>query len=416
MKFEIKITNTQTHFIAIGESDEEKHGLRAQGPYTSLELIDNTLIIDYVSKLPLHPDIIGAICITAFYPFIKYSATMPFPISKTFAEGLQMDILPQHDKIDGSYRAIKPITITNIDENLESYSNGKNTVIAYGGGMDSTAIALMFPDYPLIHTSNIRVTSEIKDVMKTYIAENLQNKSYVIDSNCTELCRPRGFTTFTNIFLVPLLLSADLNIKNICCGEILESSCMSTGVKYFPQFDPKKRNRWIRFYNHIGLNMFAPTAGLSSIITADIVYKHDLHLKALYCENIKGNKCHNCIKCFRKGSELLNDKTKDFEYWSNYNKQNMIKELSIRPLPYANTVIYSVNNNNNLPDYFLETIKDLSHIKTDLFKRIYSKSFIYFPEDIKDRLITELTKYAEIMNEEEEKYLENWDITKLSNP
>lgn len=414
MKFEIKITNTQTHFIAIGESDEEKHGLRAQGPYTSLELIDNTLIIDYVSKLPLHPDIIGAICITAFYPFIKYSATMPFPISKTFAEGLQMDILPQHDKIDGSYRAIKPITITNIDENLESYSNGKNTVIAYGGGMDSTAIALMFPDYPLIHTSNIRVTSEIKDVMKTFVKENLQNKAYVIDSNCTELCRPGGFTTFANIFLVPLLLSADLNIKNICCGEIMAAACLSNGNKYFPQFDPKRRNRWIRFYNHIGLNMFSPTAGCSELITSKIVYNHNLSDKVLFCEANKGNPCFKCTKCLRK---LLELKTHGFKHdFNSFNKDYITKFLINRPLFCSHIFISTIKKLDDIPPYLKESIKDLLHIESDLFNKIYSKSFIYFPEDIKDRLITELTKYAEIMNEEEEKYLENWDITKLAKP
>ena len=139
MKFKIKKTQSQTYFIATCESNEEESGLRAQGPYNPIKLVNNTLVINYVSNLPLHPDIIGAICISAFYPFIKYSATMPFPVSKKFAEGLQMDILPQHDKINGVYKAVKPITITNIDEKLEPYCYGKNTVVAYGGGMDSTA-------------------------------------------------------------------------------------------------------------------------------------------------------------------------------------------------------------------------------------------------------------------------------------
>lgn len=411
MKFKIKTTESNTQFIAICESKKEKHGLRAQGPYTPIKLVNDTLIINYVSKLPLHPDIIGAICITAFYPFIKYSATMPFPVSKTFAEGLEMGILPQHDKIDNIYRAIKPITITNIDEELEPYNNGKNTVIAYGGGMDSTAIACMFPEFSIVHSANLSDDPDIKNVMKKFVKENLKNDSYIIDSNCKELCKPVGFTTFTNIFLLPLMLSADLNIKNICCGEILESSCMSTGIKYFPQFDPKRRNRWIRFYNHIGLNMFSPTAGTSSIITADIVFRHNLHLKSLYCESNKGDKCHNCIKCFRKGSELIEDKTKDLKYWNSYNKEKITKELSRRPLPYANTIIYSVNNNKNLPNYILELVKDIAHIDTSLFNKIYSKSFIYFPEDIKERIINELTKYAEIMNEKEEQYLENWNLT-----
>ena len=66
---------------------------------------ENKLIVKYVSHNKLHPDIIAAICITAFYPFIHYTATMPFPVSKQFASGLLMDILPQHGKIDGVYRA-----------------------------------------------------------------------------------------------------------------------------------------------------------------------------------------------------------------------------------------------------------------------------------------------------------------------
>ena len=46
-----------------------------------------------------------------------------------------------------------------------------------------------------------------------------------------------------------------------------------------------------------------------------------------------------------------------------------------------------------------------------LFNKIYSESFAYFPREIKDMLIERLTKYAEVMNDEEEKYLENWDMT-----
>jgi hypothetical protein len=409
MKFKIEITESQTQFIAISESEEEKHGLRAQGPYVPIKLVNDTLIINYVSKLPLHPDIIGAICITAFYPFIKYSATMPFPVSKTFVEGLKMDILPQHDKINGIYRAVKPITITNIDEDLEPYNNGKNTVIAYGGGMDSTAIALLFPDFPIIHSSNSNDDLETKNVIKKFVKENLKNDSFIIDTNCKELCKPGGFTTFTNIFLMPLILSADLNIKNICCGEILGASCLSNGKKYFPQFNTKRRNRWMNFYNHIGLNIFSPTAGCSELITSKIVYKHKLSDKVLFCEINEGKPCFKCIKCLRKILEL---KLCGFEYnFDNFNEKFIINFLMKRPLYFAHIFIETIKNNHEIPPYLKESIKDIIHIETSLFHKIYSKSFIYFPEDIKDEIINKLKKYAEIMDEEEEQYLENWDLT-----
>ena len=409
MKFSMKITETQTHFIAFSESEEEMHGLRAQGPYTPIKLNNNTLIINYVSKLPLHADIIGAICVTAFYPFIKYSATMPLPVSKTFADGLQMDILPQHDKIDNIYRATKPITITNIDHDLEPYKYGTNTVIAYGGGMDSTAIALLFPEYPLIHSTTLSDRPKVKTVIKTFVKENLQNKAYLIDSNCKQLCKPSGFTAFTNIFLIPLILTADLTIKNICCGEILGASCLSNGKKYFPQFDPKRRNRWIRFYNHIGLHMFSPTAGCSELITSKILYKHNLSDKVLFCEVSEGKPCFKCTKCLRK---LLELKTHGFKFdFNSFNKEFIMKFLMIRPLFFSHIFIHTIKNNSDIPSYLKDSIKDIIHIETSLFNKIYSKSFLYFPEDIKENLINKLTTYAEIMNKEEEHYLENWDLT-----
>lgn len=409
MKFRYNELENATQFIAISETKEETYGLRAQGPYAAIRLVNNILTIHYVSKKKLHPDVIGAICITAFYPFIKYTATMPFPVSQRFADGLKMDILPQHDKINGIYKAIQPISITNIDKHVKPYSNAENTVIAYGGGMDSTAIALMFPEYPLVHSSNINDKIQVKKVMKSYINENLSNDSYVIDSNCKQLCKPGGFTCFTNIFLIPLLLTADLNIKNICCGETLTASCLRTGQKYFPQFNPNRRNRWLRFYNHIGIHMFSPIAGCSELITAKIVHTHSLSNKVLFCETNKGKPCFKCSKCLRKLLEL-NYHGYNYDF-NTFHKNTVINILKKRPLYDNLYFIETIKNSKTLPHYMKECIKDIIHIRTDIFHKIYSKSFIYFPDTIKTKLLSKLYNYAEIMNEEEEKYIESWDMT-----
>lgn len=400
MKFRMTETH-QTQFTGISENEEETFGLRAQCPYTPIKLINNVLTIDYVSTKQLHPDIIAAICITAFYPFIKYSATMPFPVSTQFADSLKL--LPQHDKIGGVYTAVKEITITNIDPTLKPYT-GTDTVIAYGGGMDSTSVALMFPDFHLIHTTNRSHTS----VMQQF-TNQLSNTSFLIDSNCTELCRPGGFTTFTNIFLVPLMLSADLNIKNIMSGEILESSCMSNGTKYFPQFNPTRRNRWMQFYNHLGIHVFSPIAGCSELITSKIVFHHNLSDKVLWCESNAGYPCHKCTKCLRKLLLLnLHGYKHDF---NTFVETDMVPFLKKRPLYGLNIFIETIKGQ-DVPAYMKDSVSDLIHVKTDLFHRIYSKSFIYFPQDIKTRVIQELQKYAEVMTDEEEHYLEKWDFNK----
>ena len=71
MKFNYYVDESTSFFGAIPENDEELIGYRMEGNYPQLKLMDNILRINYVSKEKLHPDIIGAICIFAFYPFIK---------------------------------------------------------------------------------------------------------------------------------------------------------------------------------------------------------------------------------------------------------------------------------------------------------------------------------------------------------
>lgn len=409
MKFTVQYTD-HTIITAFPENDMELFGLRAQGPYTTFVLKDRELHIDYVPK-NIHPDILAAICLTAFYPFIKYSATMPLPVSPVFASGLQMDILPQHDLIDGVYRAVKPITISNIDENLQPYQSGTETVIAFGGGADSSAVGCLYPEFPLIHTSNYKDREDSKVHMRNYIKDNFANELHMIDTNCKELTVPNGFTTFTNIFIVPLIMMNDLKIKNICCGEILQSACLSNGKKYFPQFNPKNRNRWIRFYQHIGVNIFSPVAGCSELITCKIIHQHGLSDKVLFCEMNNGKPCFKCSKCFRKITTL---KYHGYEFDCNTFDPEVISTfLSKRPLYFANQFIECIKNLDDLPDIYRNTISDIIDTPTEYYNRIYTKSFVYFPEEIKDHLIERLTKYADFMTQDEEKAVEKWDMTKI---
>lgn len=409
MRFEYSETKEKTIFKAIMENNDEENGFRGQGPYVPIKLINDTLEIYYVSKNKLHPDIIATICLTVFYPWIKYSATMPFPVSNTFADNLQMNVLPQHEVIDGIYRATKPITITNIDEKLEPYKGEGDTVIAYGGGVDSTSVALMFPDIPLVHSIN--TTDVVKTNVKNFVDNNLSNKLYAIESNCKEICKPGGFTTFANIFIIPLILSMDLNISNVMCGSVLGSTCLPNGLKYFPQFNEQRRNRWERFYNNIGFKIFSPIAGFSELITAKIVLNHNLQDKVLYCELNKGLPCNRCTKCFRKQLEFTYHGYDKFDF-NNFDKNIITTLLSKRPLFMTHVFSEIIKNSKNIPEYLTEYVNDLHYLNTDIFNRIYSKSFVYFPEDIKEEIIEKLKSYADLMTPEEDKYIENWDMTK----
>jgi len=415
MRFVYEEHSNYTLFSANPENEMESSGFRPQGPYIPIQLNDNRLIVKYISQKKLHPDIIAAICITAFYPFIHKRATMPFPVSKRFASGLQMDILPQHSKIDGVYKATEPIEITNIDENVEPYSMGENTVIAYGGGIDSTSIACLFPEYDLIHSTDLN-NNHNNNIIELFVYKHLDNNIHTIESNCKKISLPNGFTTFTNIYITPLIMSADLNIKNIMCGSILGSSCLSNGSKYFPQFDEKRRNRWERFYNHIGINMFSPIAGCSELITSKIVCEHGLYDKVIYCDLNEGLPCNKCTKCLRKQLELTyHGKIFTFEQ---YDKQCITNFLKTQSLYFAHIFIeitkkLSEQDMNPNLKWIIQQFNNVipKNKNTSFLNNIYSKSFSYFPEKIKQKIIEQLIKYSKCMTIEDEFNLENWDIS-----
>lgn len=410
MRFLYYTHENTTVFEAIVENVDEMDGLRAQGPYTLLELDDNKLILNYVSKKKLHPDIVAAICISAFYPFIKYTATMPEPVSPAFAAALQMDFLPAHTLQDGVYRALCPITITNIDTTVLPYK-GSNTVITYGGGADSTACALLYPEFPLIHMTNTyKPTSAVKNFAKT----KLPNTYVEVASNIWSITKPGGFPCWTSIFVAPLLFSADMDIGSISSGAMLASVCMANGHKYMDGFQKRKSmGRWYDFYQKIGITIFSVVAGCSELITSKIVVKNNLELDTLFCESNAGKPCFKCTKCLRKCLTFeYNGVQLPENIWSNFQNEKIYSYLKQRPLMFAVEFLESIKHSKTVPPVLVDCVKDIIDTKTDVFTRAYTKVNFSFPEAVQGSFTERIGPYCDIMSPVDEFYLESWDMTK----
>jgi len=113
----------------------------------------------------------------------------------------------------------------------------------------------------------------------------------------------------------------------------------------------------MRFYNHIGINIFSPIAGCSELITSKIVHTHNLSNKVLFCEANQGNPCFKCVKCLRKILEL---KPHGYNHdFNSFNKQFIIKNLSKRPLYFSHIFIHTIKNNQDIPHYLKKLIKDI---------------------------------------------------------
>jgi hypothetical protein len=403
MRFVYSVEKDVSLFTAIPENQDELNGFRAQGPYTPLKLVDTTLRIGYVSNKPLHPDIIAAICVTAFYPFIKTSVAFPTHVSAHFASSLSGNVLPAFSLIDGSYKPTNDIHVRGVDPTLESYRGGDKTVCIYGGGCDSTAIALMFPEFPLIHMVRDKTVSRVKD----FVNRNLKNPYHEVTVNCWDLTKPGGFTGWTNIVLGALIMAADLEIRHVTFGSILESSTLYGGLKYCPAL-----KNWPLFYEHIGLTFFSVVGGVSELLTAKVLVEVGLAEKPLFCEANNGGACIRCIKCMRKllEYEYWGGPQVSTEVWHLLDRPEIYKSLSSRKAPHLNILFELFKHCKSIPPLFKSTLENLTESDTSIFRKVYPLSFTAFPKEIRDMLVSRITTHFEVMNDEEIAALERWEL------
>ena len=384
MKFNYYVDESTSFFEAIPENDEELIGYRMEGNYPELKLMDNILRINYVSKEKLHPDIIAAICIFTFYPFINKNITFPYHVSKNFSESLKYDILPKFNKT----KIVDEFTILNIDDDLISFKDiptYNNWSIAFGGGMDSSAIAMILPDIPIVHLK-VRDEDEIKKFSET----NLNNETYILSSNIKELTQPNGFPLWTSCFLGNMIMSSDLKTNKMITGTILGASCLKNGKGYFNNCC-KMTNRFDLFLNKVGLKPIYITGGRSEILTSKIIYEHKLSRTVLFCENNNGKPCHKCTKCFRKMLELTYH-GEDFNF-NTFNKEYISKFLK-NPL-LQHIFIFLCNNYNGTNEIFKfvrDELKEILDKETEFCNKVYSDIYNKYDPSIKEFIINLLKK------------------------
>lgn len=391
------------------ESAEEYAGFRGEDKHLPIKLVNKQLIFKYKVTKDIHPDIIALICLVAFYPYIKRKITFPRAVSKSFVNLINKNVLPKMEVVGGfipsissnigdiPYHPVGELTISNIDENLQPYV-GQNTVIAYGGGMDSTALAILFPEYPLI--TALDKEDDRKEMTK--LLSKFVNDNRVIECNIRTLSAPWGFTGWCNGFLVPLLLSNEFGIKNIMCGDIMDMCRIvyknRQMFKYF-QYTPFNHIHWINAFKCIGINLVFPVIGCSELITSKIVYDAGLHNSVLYCQKNNGSPCHKCSKCFRK-LMLLNYHgcVLPDNIWDQFNYPEFLIQ---NPLCFGHVYVECIRNSKNIKTKMSKYIKDLMTLPTSLFTKINPEGFDYLTNDLKKAVIDRLTSKFEIMNNSE---------------
>lgn len=400
MRFEYWKSNGKTYIKAISESENEKFGYRAEGPYPRIEMINNTVEFNYEVK-DIHPDILALLCMVCFYPYCKGEVTFPMSVSENFSNAFGEEGLKQKELIDGKYTKTNLILVKNVDINIRPYK-GSNISVSYGGGIDSTALYALFPEAIYIHEQSMlpngRISKDNSINNIDYINKNGGKAISFYNTNRNNISRPSGWSTWTACAANSLLLATEYNIGYIFTGTVLGSLFLSNGKKYTPSHENK--NEWVETFKKIGIPLVQVTGGISEISNAKILIESNLINLAVWCNANDGGNCHRCWKCFRRDT-ILNYLSKDKysdEYWDRYRNDYIINKLNDRPLYFGHIFKETLKEINHID--WLKSITDDIQDSSEFINNLYEPSLLIIPEELRNYVKNKITKYIEINDSE----------------
>lgn len=332
MIFSLKQTQDKFIINAKTESDAERKGFMFEGNFRPISLVAESvdLEFDYVPR-NVHPDHLALICFCAFYPYLTFSESVTFPRSISEAARQEFERFLTFTIKDKKPVDCPPIKVRNAAKDIEPYRPVRDKIIiAFGGGMDSTCLSLLFPEYPVVNQLDtyaqkpaiLRLFEKLKTLNKDFTG-------YTHFTNIRSLNEPYGFSGWLCCYLLPLLIAADLQASGIVTGSV-NRFLLQSGYKFnrgvlswsnpFGTMKAGVHKTWSYLFEKLGILQYSPVSGITEMLTTYMVHKHGLSQECLYCQRVDGAPCHKCVKCFRKNLQL--------EFWE------MVSTRTARPAAY----------------------------------------------------------------------------------
>jgi len=405
MLFEYWTTPGRTHIKAILESGDSKFGVRQEGKGTPIELKETTITYDYqVSEI--HPDILGLICMVNFYPFIGTTVTFPKPVSSRL----------KHAFSTPWFKKDKAIFFTNIDDKIPKYS-GEKISLSFGGGIDSTAVSIMFPEAYIVHESHLKggdlITSDIHNYVESLSDEN----GRVVVTNQRYMSKPGGWHSWPCSTATSLLLATDMQFGIILIGAPIGATMLfENGLRYWDRHRSRKwhgpaGSHWQSTFQTIGIPMFSPIMGVTEIQSMHISLTSMNKNEVSFCIANNGKQCSRCKKCLRRDIIRSIIDTEYSPKWSNYDVASNHDFLEARPLYMGHIFAYALNRI-ELPGWITSRLEDISPIESEWPNRIFTPSFDFCPEPWRKVLKTRVMEFIEPMTGKETKSLKQYHLMK----
>lgn len=354
----------------------------------------------------IHPDIIALACLAIFYPFIGSKVTFPEAITQALADSINRPIFLKHKKLE----------IQNINANLKRYEGEHGEVLAFGGGIDSTAIKILFPNAFVVHEASVKNGILVPDNANTTTLEfETRGQGVLVETNSRYISNPGGWHVWIGSIVTSLLEAGKRRAKYIYAGTILGAAFLANGIKYFDRHTASKwhgvsGNYWQQLFWDIGIPLVQPLMGCSEILTMQAALRVYDFKDINYCTANNGSPCEVCDKCFRRTciKSYIDNKHTDFELFDN----NLVKNTINRNPLYMGHIYTSLMSDGWTPPSFAKDRFELLPKNNSFALGFNPESLEFIPDELKDKVNSVLHDNFRPMSNDEIIQMKEWDQLK----
>lgn len=399
MIFEFQAGGGTSTIRAIFEDSDDHEGARQEGPGTRIQYSGDDIVFDYEVN-SIHPDLLGLLCLIIFYPFIGKRVTFPMPVSPRLESAFSLP--PFTSRLE----------FENVDAAVPQYE-GSRMALSFGGGIDSSAVRVMFPEAYVVHEAHVRDGRIVPSKSHDVVRQLGPDAARLVTTNQRYVSRPGGWHGWACSAATSLLLATDYDFGIIFTGSILGSTLLFNGSRFWNRLGAKKAhgetgNYWQSAFNSIGIPMFSPVCGASEFLTMQLALGLIGQGQVVYCMEDSGDPCLECTKCFRR--DVIRSVV-DVDYvasWRRYDRPDIHRFLEQRPLYFGHIFSYARDRIDGLPGFLASRLTDVAGISTDWPMRVYSDVIDLCAEQWRSVVSARLLQHLTPMDPDEVEEMQSW--------
>ena len=399
---------------------DPRRGPRYQGTFETLRMVGDTVFYSYVPS-SLHPDALAIICFNVFFPWIGHTVEFPLPVSERVVEAINHPTFQRHK---GEIEVVNVGGDPQPDAHAEPV-HPRDTVISFGGGVDSSALHVLFPEATLVFEVGERSRRRQKrsatvDAMRVHQARS-GTPIVPVRTNARRLARPRSVTNWLSLLVPALLVAIDRGHRGVLVGSNLPTMFMQAGVRYMPGHQVKAHARLA--LERFTVPIVQASGGISHLAATRICADAGITSTLTFCERGRhGRPCSKCLKCFRRETlyrilhhedpsayPLASFPTDMSRYAEKYDIKRAARDFSPgRPVSNAHNLALG---RDHLGDEFPELLRHIG-------RNIPGASFMarrppeadgLFPEPFKEHVLHRIHEAVPEMTAEEVVAFQSWD-------